>query len=55
LVNGFENGRAGVVVAECHCFTQGWMDMSLQHDGQRPLHRTGDMRCFSPFCIGIYI
>jgi hypothetical protein len=31
LVNGFENGRAtasgfenGVVVAECHCFTQGW-------------------------------
>jgi hypothetical protein len=24
LVNGFENGRAGVVVAESHCFTQGW-------------------------------
>jgi hypothetical protein len=45
LVNGFENGRAGVVVAECHCFTQaGLSDMSLQYDGHRPHHRTGDMR-----------
>jgi hypothetical protein len=24
LVNGFENGRAGVIVAESHCCTQGW-------------------------------
>jgi hypothetical protein len=52
LVNGFENGRAVVIVAE-YSLLYSALDMSLQHGGHRPLHCTGDiMWCFSPFCIG---
>jgi hypothetical protein len=55
LVNGFENGRAGVIVAESHCFTQGRTRAHSMIASHRPLHRTGGMRCFSPFCIGIAV